>query len=113
MDQPEGIYSADLRPSSGSAHDLLRRHAGDRDLAEAYRVACAEVAAKRRQVVAELGLMLSTDLPGRWVLFRASCADYCQLALEARFIDEADAPGWDVWTATGDALGDDPVLACW
>jgi hypothetical protein len=110
------VMTSGLRPQMGSMFDKLTTvpvTGLPPQMNEALTTACADIAERRRELMLGFGITPSEAVGGRWITFSAQWTDYVQLAHTPGFIDESDAPGWDLWICSIGRDSADPSLLSW
>jgi hypothetical protein len=110
------VMTPGLRPSMGTMFEKLTTVPVTQfpsQMNEALRTSCMEVAERRRELLRAFGIGTTAPLGGRWITFSAQWTDYVQLAHAAGFIDESDAPGWDLWVCSIGINSEEPTLLSW
>ncbi len=95
------LFSRTLAPPCGTAYDVLSEalnrpllHGGP---AKRLREDVAYVVERRRAALSIHETTGVIEPKGRWLLFLPDAADFCAIAHDPGFVDEADAPAWDLW----------------
>ncbi len=117
------LFTTDIAPSTGSLFDVLSRAhregtwcTAKSPLSKACEEACRQVVGGRARLLGEAQPGRRSSCKGRWIAFDPGMADFCGLAADPGFVDEADAPAWDLWIAWCDGTGlsvSSPRLISW
>ncbi|MEZ6235764.1 MAG: hypothetical protein R3B68_16395 [Phycisphaerales bacterium] len=100
------LFSNEIAPPCGTPYSVLsaamergRLDFGTPEFEQLFGSACDHVVRERRARVESAAASTRAHEPsrGRWLLFQPNRADFCQLAHDPGFVDESDAPAWDLW----------------
>lgn len=61
----------------------------------------ADVCMRRHELLGAGGLATAVETDGHRLVYYPDWTDFCALGLDSGVVDDADAPAWDFWIATG------------
>lgn len=102
------LFSDELSPPCGTPYSVLSAAmARDQtdfhvpEIIQPFRAGCAHLVLQRRLLLRSMPDWPIRTPRGRWLLYSPDWVDFCQLAHDPGFIDESDAPAWDLWACWG------------